>query len=350
MVTDKGDDFGEKNGSDAHIARLGQIAKTATAPRSLSLRAPASAPCVGAEVSNVQKSPHLELGGSGGAVLRGWRRVLAAAAKEFGEDHIPTAAAAVTFYILLSLFPALGAFVSLYGLIADIADAQRQVAALGGFLPGGAVQVLGEQMTRLAAADHGNLGLAFAASLLVSLWSSTSGVKALMEGLNVAYEARERRGFFHLNIVALIFTLTGIAGAIVAIGAVAGAPAVLDRCRPGRPASAGPSQVAGFLRLHVPAAVGAVSLRALARTHALAMGDAGRRGGGVRLDGDVGAVLLVRRQLRSIRQDLRLPGRHRRFPDLDLALTDGGAFRRGTECRDRTASLRPPLSDRRFGA
>jgi membrane protein len=149
--------------------------------------------------------------------------------REFGEDHIPTSAAAVTFYILLSLFPALGAFVSLYGLIANVADAQRQVMALSGFLPGGAVQVLGDQMTRLAAADHAKLGLAFAASLLISLWSSTSGIKALMEGLNVAYEARERRGFVVLNLVALVFTVAGIAVAIAALGVVAAVPALLDR-------------------------------------------------------------------------------------------------------------------------
>jgi membrane protein len=84
-------------------------------------------------------------------------------------------------------------------------------------------------MTRLAGADHGKLGLAFAVSLLISLWSSTSGIKALMEGLNVAYETREQRGFLSLNLVALAFTLTGIAVAIVAIGVVAAAPGLLDR-------------------------------------------------------------------------------------------------------------------------
>lgn len=162
-------------------------------------------------------------------MARGWRRVLVASAKEFTEDHIPTSAAAATFYILLSLFPALGAFVSLYGLIANVEDARKQIAALNGFLPGGAVQVLGEQMTRLALADHGKLGFAFALSIMISLWSSSSGVKAMMEGLNVAYEAPERRGFIRLNLVALAFTLGGIAVAIVVFGIVAAAPAVLDR-------------------------------------------------------------------------------------------------------------------------
>jgi membrane protein len=169
-------------------------------------------------------------GGDPGKVMaRSWREILGTTVKEFGEDHIPTSAAAVTFYILLSLFPALGAFVALYGLIADVEDARRQILALGGLLPGGAVEVLGEQMTRLAAADHGKLGLAFGIGLLISLWSSTSGVKALMDGLNVAYETPERRGFFRLNVFATVLTMAAIVGAIVAIAAVAAAPALLAR-------------------------------------------------------------------------------------------------------------------------
>ena len=161
-------------------------------------------------------------------MARGWREIAGASAREFNEDHIPTSAAAVTFYILLSLFPALGAFVSLYGLIANVEDAQQQILALGGFLPGGALQVLGDEMARLTAADHGKLGLAFALSLVVSLWSSTSGIKAMMEGLNVAYETPERRGFVRFNLVALAFTAAAIAIAIVTLGIVAAAPAVLD--------------------------------------------------------------------------------------------------------------------------
>ena len=167
-------------------------------------------------------------GGPAKVVARRWRDILAAGVREFGEDHIPTSAAAVTFYVLLSLFPALGAFVSLYGMIAKVEDAQRQIVALGGFLPGGAVQVLGEQMTRLATADQGKLGLAFAVSLLISLWSSSSGIKALMEGLNVAYETVERRGVIRLNFAALAFTLGAIAVAIVALAVVAAVPQGLD--------------------------------------------------------------------------------------------------------------------------
>ena len=114
-----------------------------------------------------------------------------AAVKEFGEDRIPAAAASVTFYMLLAIFPApLGAFVSLYGLFGDVGTARRQVLALAGLLPGGALSVLSEELNRLSAANHGTLGLAFAISLAVSIWGSNAGAKAMIDGLNVAYEAR----------------------------------------------------------------------------------------------------------------------------------------------------------------
>jgi membrane protein len=158
---------------------------------------------------------------------RDWRSVLVGSVKDFNDDHIPTAAAAVTFYILLALFPALSAFVSLYGLVADVDEARRQVLALHGLLPGGAVSVLGDQLARLAVADHGGLGLAFVISLLLSIWSANAGVKALIEALNVAFETREVRGFLTLNLLSLGFTAGAIVLAVVAIVVVAAAPGVL---------------------------------------------------------------------------------------------------------------------------
>jgi membrane protein len=158
---------------------------------------------------------------------KSWRRVLSRTWKSFNDDQIPAVAAGATFFALLALFPALGAFVSLYGLFAHVEDARRQIVALSGVLPGGAVSVLGDQMTRLASADHGQLGLGFAVGLVFSLWSANAGVKALMAGLNVACEMKERRGFIILNAVSLAFTMGGIAFALLAIAAVAAVPGLL---------------------------------------------------------------------------------------------------------------------------
>lgn len=158
---------------------------------------------------------------------QGWLDVVKASGRGFMSDRIPAAAAAVTFYFLLALFPALSAFASLYGLVADVHDVQNQVAAMDRVLPGGAITVIGGELTRLTAANHGALGLAFIVSLLVSIWSANAGVKALIEGLNVAYEAHERRGFIKLTLVSLAFTLGLIIAAIVGMAALAAAAPML---------------------------------------------------------------------------------------------------------------------------
>jgi membrane protein len=157
----------------------------------------------------------------------GWFGVARLSVLAFGEHRIPAAAAAVTFYFLLSIFPAMSAFVSLYGLVASVGDAERQIGRMAGMLPAGAISVIGDELTRLASTDQGALGLAFAASLAISIWSANAGVKALIDGLNVAYQTRERRGFIQLTAVSLAFTLGIILAAMLGGVALAAAPGVL---------------------------------------------------------------------------------------------------------------------------
>ena len=148
-----------------------------------------------------------------------WRDVVRRTWTEFNSDHIPAVAGGATFFALLALFPALGVFVSLYGLFGDVEQARLQLVQLQGVLPQGAIMVLSEQITRLAAAPHGRLGATFVLGLLLSLWSTNAGVKALIAGLNVAYEEKERRNFLRLNLVSLSFTVGGIAVGLAAAAA-----------------------------------------------------------------------------------------------------------------------------------
>jgi membrane protein len=156
---------------------------------------------------------------------RGWKEILKRTWSEFNTDHIPAVAGGATFFGLLALFPALGVFVSLYGLFADVEQARQHILALQGILPEGAIAVLSEQMTRLAAVPHARLGITFATSLLLSVWSANAGVKALIAGLNVAYEETERRSFLRLNLLSLGFT----AGSILLAVAAAGLPGLIGR-------------------------------------------------------------------------------------------------------------------------
>jgi membrane protein len=157
-----------------------------------------------------------------------WPSVVWRTLKAFSNDRIPTAAAAITFYMLLAIFPALSAFVSLYSLVANVQDAQKRVSALTGLLPGGAINVLSDELTRLSTADQNALGLAFIVSLGTSIWSANAGAKALIEGLNVAYERRESRNFVHLTLISLAFTLGVIALAVGGVVLIVSAPAILD--------------------------------------------------------------------------------------------------------------------------
>lgn len=157
---------------------------------------------------------------------RGWGDILKRTWKEIGEDRVTLVAAGVTYFLLLALFPALSALVSVYGLFADPQTIAGQVQALNRVLPEGGVQLISEQLTRLAA-QPGALSLALVVSIVLALWSASAGVKAMFEAMNIAYDETEKRGFIKLNAVALGFTLAAIVGAVVLIGAVVAVPAVL---------------------------------------------------------------------------------------------------------------------------
>ena len=79
---------------------------------------------------------------------RGWLEVLKRVYERFSEDRVMSIAGGVTFFVLLAIFPATAALVSIYGLFADAASLADQVSRLSDILPGGAIEVVGEQMRR----------------------------------------------------------------------------------------------------------------------------------------------------------------------------------------------------------
>lgn len=159
---------------------------------------------------------------------RGWKDILLRTKDEFVQDQIPLISAGVTFYTLLALFPGMAAFVALYGLFADVHDAQRQLATLSFVLPPASLKFIGEQMIRLAASDKGGQSFAFIVGLLASIWSANGAVKSLMTGLNIAYEEEERRSFVRKTLISLGFTL-GFLAFMLATIAVLAAPAAIER-------------------------------------------------------------------------------------------------------------------------
>ncbi|HEX6858934.1 MAG TPA: YihY/virulence factor BrkB family protein [Caulobacteraceae bacterium] len=125
----------------------------------------------------------------------GWKDILWRTWRETMRDKLPIVAAGITFYVLLAIFPALGAFVSLYGLFSDVSTVQHQLQDLAPVVPASVLQIIGEQMMRLAATHSAKLTTAFFVSVLISVWSANAGMKVMLEGLNVTYDETEKRDF-----------------------------------------------------------------------------------------------------------------------------------------------------------
>ncbi|WBV43047.1 YihY/virulence factor BrkB family protein [Pseudoroseomonas cervicalis] len=158
---------------------------------------------------------------------RGWWSILKRAAIEANEDRIMTEAAGVTFYALLSVFPALTALVSLFGLFADPAMVGQQLQQAEGFIPAGGMQIIDEQLRRLASGEPGSLGFSAVVGLGVALWSANQGTKAMFDALNIVYEEEEKRGFLRRTLITLAFTLGALVFTMLAMGAVVVLPVVL---------------------------------------------------------------------------------------------------------------------------
>jgi membrane protein len=164
---------------------------------------------------------------------RGWWQVLKSTVSEVSSDRVMTVAGGVTFYGLLSLFPALTVLVSLYGIFAEPQSISEHLKMLGSFLPESAMSVIGEQATRIASGDQARLSIAGLTGGLIALWSANAAMKALIDTLNIVYDAEEARGFFKLNAVTLLFTISAIVGVMVLFVAVAAVPVIMNFLRLG---------------------------------------------------------------------------------------------------------------------
>ena len=157
----------------------------------------------------------------------GWKDIAWRLWEEFNKDRILLIAAGASFYLLLALFPALAAFVSLYGFVADPVTIADHVAYLGGLLPAGGLDIIRQQLLALARQDHSALGAGFFVGLAIALWSANSGIKALFDAMNIAYEETEKRSFLKLNLLSVTFTIGAILigiGLLLTVGII---PAVL---------------------------------------------------------------------------------------------------------------------------
>ncbi|MDQ0445184.1 membrane protein [Methylobacterium persicinum] len=157
----------------------------------------------------------------------GWKDILLRTYRDVGENRIMLVSAGVTFFSLLAIFPAVAALVSVYGLVADPSTISDQLGSLQGIVPQGALEIVGEQVTRLNEKGSTTLGVSLFIGLALSVWSANGGMKHVFDALNLVYNEREKRSFIRLNLISLAFTAGALFFLVLALASVVLVPIVL---------------------------------------------------------------------------------------------------------------------------
>ncbi|MFE1289060.1 YihY/virulence factor BrkB family protein [Streptomyces sp. NPDC058751] len=137
---------------------------------------------------------------------RAWWAVARRTAREFQDDELADRAAALTYYGVLSLFPALLVAVSLLGVMGQRVTG-RLLDSVGDLAPGPARDILRDAVTQLGNSG-GTGGVLAIAGLLAALWSASGYVGAFIRASNAVYDLPEGRPVWKVTPLRLTLTVT----------------------------------------------------------------------------------------------------------------------------------------------
>ncbi|MEQ8739426.1 MAG: YhjD/YihY/BrkB family envelope integrity protein, partial [Hoeflea sp.] len=127
--------------------------------------------------------------------------------------------AGVAFFGFLSVFPALSAAISVFGLVADPGAIDVKELPFAVALPGEVIAVINEQVAAFAERDA-KLSLGLAISLAIALWSGSRGMNALIFAITRAYREDEERGFIRSVLMSFAATIAAFVVVSVIVTAV----------------------------------------------------------------------------------------------------------------------------------
>src|SRR5690625_5343751 len=147
--------------------------------------------------------------------FRGWKEIISRVIHQISEDNISIVASGVAYYFFLALFPTLIAALSIYGLVMDSSDVEQQKNQEANILPEEAAQLMAGILSDIASGAGQALSWGLVLSLLFALWSAHNGTSAVFEGVNIAYNERNTRGFFLNHALTLLLTMDDIVGGVL---------------------------------------------------------------------------------------------------------------------------------------
>lgn len=157
----------------------------------------------------------------------GWKDVAFRVKNQIAKDRVGLLAAGVAFYGLLALFPAITALIAISGLLIEPGRIVAKLSTLSGFVPQEVITIISKQATAVAGSRPDGLGFAALLGLLIAFYSASTGMASLMQGLNIAYDEKETRGFAARLLVRFALTLLLIAGLACGLGATLAMPVLL---------------------------------------------------------------------------------------------------------------------------
>jgi membrane protein len=143
------------------------------------------------------------------------------------EHNLTLVAAGVAFYAFLAFVPALIAFISIYGLVADPNDVTRQVKDIASALPKEVQSFLVFQLTSIIKANRAGVSITLVIAIALALWSASGGMAALITGIHVAHQHDEPKSFVAKRGKALLLTFGAVVFLSVVIFVIAAVPPLL---------------------------------------------------------------------------------------------------------------------------
>ncbi|WP_324753278.1 YihY/virulence factor BrkB family protein [Roseovarius sp. Pro17] len=159
---------------------------------------------------------------------KGWKDIALRVKDEMAADHVGLIAAGVAFYALLAIFPALTALLAIGGLLVEPTQIVDELQTLTSIMPEEVASIILSQAKDVAGSRQGGLGLAAVLGIVLALYSASKGIGSLIEGLNVAYDEEEDRGFIWLKVITFGLTIGLMIGVLLAIGLMMAVPAALS--------------------------------------------------------------------------------------------------------------------------
>lgn len=156
----------------------------------------------------------------------GWKDILWRVYADINDNRLLAVAAGVTFYGILAIFPAIAATVSLYGLFTNPASINDNLSGFLSVMPSGGVEIISDEVKRVASQPGGALSFGLILGLGISLWSANAGMKAVFDALNIVYEENEKRSFVMLNLQSLACTMGALVAVLIAVAVIVISPIV----------------------------------------------------------------------------------------------------------------------------